>query len=130
MLKNWELLRKIAVSSGRVWVAGLLQRPEAKSRATEKKTMSWSGWLWCCSTKFALGASKMNITPPTGRGQQRKMGYSLARAILGVGRKAPCSQYGMNGRNGVQNARSVKGLCSLVQTRHLGLQPRGALETL
>ena len=66
----------------------------------------------------------------TGRGQQRKLGYSLARAILGVGRKSPCSQYGMNGRNGVRDARSVRGLCIWVQTRHLGLQPRGALEVL
>lgn len=67
MLKNWELLRKTALGSGRVWVVGLLQRTEAKSRAKEKNATPWSGWLWCCSTKLGLGASKMDRTSP-GRG--------------------------------------------------------------
>lgn len=121
MLKNGELLGETAWGSGRVWVVGLLQKPEAKSREKEKKATLGSRWPWqsghelqrrACSRSQQNG---QNIQwAETIWEQQRRLECSLAWAILGIGRKSPCPQCGMNGRNGVQDARSVRGLCSLV----------------
>lgn len=70
------------------------------------------------STELALEANKMSRKFP-GQGplrrQQRRPVYSLAWVIVGVGGKSSPPQHSMNGRNGVQSARSLRGLCSSAQ---------------